>query len=81
TPSALHDAMMWNDFFILLSQEKISCELTDLKKNLSVYCCKAYGDEEVEKIHEFASRGDVLQVLLVQISEPWLGKQRWIELS
>ena len=50
------------DFFILLSQEKISCELTDLKKNLSVYCCKAYGDEEVEKIHEFASRGDGLQV-------------------
>ena len=45
------------DFFILLSQEKISCELTDLMKNLSVYCCIAYSDEEVEKIHEFVSWG------------------------
>lgn len=50
------------DFFTLLSQEKIPCKLTDLKENLSVYCCKAYSDEEVEKIHEFVSRGGGLLV-------------------
>ncbi|NXL90449.1 TCAF factor, partial [Alectura lathami] len=50
------------DFFALLSQEKIPCETTDLKESLSVYCCKAYSDEEVEKIHEFVSRGGGLLV-------------------
>ncbi|KAM6136955.1 LOW QUALITY PROTEIN: TRPM8 channel-associated factor homolog [Pterocles gutturalis] len=50
------------DFFALLSQEKIPCKLTDLEENLSVYCCKAYSDEEVEKIHEFVSRGGSLLI-------------------
>ena len=49
------------DFFTLLSQEKIPCKLTDLKENLSVYCYKAYSDEEVE-IYEFVSRGGGLLV-------------------
>ncbi|KAM6144578.1 TRPM8 channel-associated factor 2-like [Phoenicopterus ruber ruber] len=38
------------------------CKLTDLKENLSVYCCKAYCAEEVEKIHEFVSRSSGLLV-------------------
>ncbi|NWX39196.1 TCAF factor, partial [Steatornis caripensis] len=50
------------DFFTLLSQEKIPCKLTDLKENLSVYCCKAYSDEEMEKIHEFVSAGGGLLI-------------------
>ncbi|NXU49067.1 TCAF factor, partial [Turnix velox] len=50
------------DFFTLLSQEKIPCELTDLRENLSVYCCKAYSDEEAEKIHDFVSRGGGLLI-------------------
>ncbi|NXX23197.1 TCAF factor, partial [Podargus strigoides] len=50
------------EFFTLLSQEKIPCKLTDIEENLSVYCCKAYGDEELEKIHEFVSTGGGLLV-------------------
>ncbi|NXL67720.1 TCAF factor, partial [Chordeiles acutipennis] len=50
------------DFFTLLSEEKIPCKLTDLEESLSVYCCKAYSDEEVEKIHEFVSMGGGLLV-------------------
>ncbi|NXQ84851.1 TCAF factor, partial [Nyctibius grandis] len=50
------------DFFTLLSQEKISSKLTDLQENLSVYCCKAYSDEQVDKIHDFVSTGGGLLV-------------------
>ncbi|KAM6211134.1 LOW QUALITY PROTEIN: TRPM8 channel-associated factor 2-like [Sarcoramphus papa] len=67
------------DFFTLLSQEKIPCKLTDLKENLSVYCYKAYSDEEVE-IYEFVSRGGGLLVggqkkeALKPPYSPWLKK-------
>ncbi|KFQ28682.1 Protein FAM115, partial [Mesitornis unicolor] len=50
------------DFFTLLNQEKIPCKVTGLQENLSVYCCKAYSDKEVEKVHEFVSRGGGLLV-------------------
>ncbi|XP_067325447.1 TRPM8 channel-associated factor homolog [Anolis sagrei] len=41
----------------MLLQAMIPCELTSLKEGLSVYCCSAYSDEEMEKIHEFVSEG------------------------
>ncbi|XP_061440659.1 TRPM8 channel-associated factor 2-like [Rhineura floridana] len=50
------------DLYSTLDQAKIPCELTDLKDGLSVYCCMAYSDREVEKIHEFVSEGGGLLI-------------------
>ncbi|XP_067325445.1 TRPM8 channel-associated factor homolog [Anolis sagrei] len=46
----------------ILLQAMIPCELTSLKEGLSVYCCSAYSDEEMEKIHEFVSEGGGLLI-------------------
>ncbi|XP_033016947.1 TRPM8 channel-associated factor 2-like [Lacerta agilis] len=50
------------DLYSMLDQAKIPCELTDLKDGLSVYCCTAYYDTEVEKIQEFVSEGGGLLI-------------------
>nr|XP_008108482.1 PREDICTED: TRPM8 channel-associated factor homolog isoform X2 [Anolis carolinensis] len=46
----------------MLLQAMIPCELTSLQEGLSVYCCSAYSDDEMEKIHEFVSEGGGLLI-------------------
>ncbi|XP_042326800.1 TRPM8 channel-associated factor homolog [Sceloporus undulatus] len=48
--------------YSMLNQAMIPCEFTKLKGALSVYCCSAYSDEEMEKIHEFVSEGGGLLI-------------------
>ncbi|XP_062838799.1 TRPM8 channel-associated factor homolog [Anolis carolinensis] len=50
------------DLYYILNQANIQCELTSLKDDLSVYCCSAYSDREMEKIHEFVSEGGGLLI-------------------
>ncbi|KAH0616310.1 hypothetical protein JD844_027337 [Phrynosoma platyrhinos] len=50
------------DLYSMLEQANIPCELTSLKDGLSVYCCTAYSDREVEKIQEFVSEGGGLLI-------------------
>uniref|UniRef100_A0A8D0HJK8 Peptidase M60 domain-containing protein n=1 Tax=Sphenodon punctatus TaxID=8508 RepID=A0A8D0HJK8_SPHPU len=50
------------EFCDVLHQERVPCELTKLKHELSVYCCTAYSDAEAEKIHEFVSEGGGLLI-------------------
>ncbi|XP_062839385.1 TRPM8 channel-associated factor homolog [Anolis carolinensis] len=46
----------------MLLQAMIPCELTSLQEGLSVYCCSAYSDDEMENIHEFVSEGGGLLI-------------------
>ncbi|XP_069059719.1 TRPM8 channel-associated factor homolog [Pleurodeles waltl] len=46
----------------ILSQNNVASEYTDLTPNLSVYCCLAYSDREVQKIQEFVAEGGGLLI-------------------
>nr|XP_060633968.1 TRPM8 channel-associated factor homolog [Anolis sagrei ordinatus] len=50
------------DLYSMLKLANIPCEVTSLKDDLSVYCCSAYSDREMEKIHEFVSEGGGLLI-------------------
>ncbi|XP_061494096.1 TRPM8 channel-associated factor homolog isoform X2 [Rhineura floridana] len=50
------------ELYSILNQARIPCKLTNLKAGLSVYCCTAYSDREMERIHEFVSEGGGLLI-------------------
>ncbi|KAH0617172.1 hypothetical protein JD844_028917, partial [Phrynosoma platyrhinos] len=52
----------FQELYYMLNQAMIPCEFTNLKEDLSVYCCSAYRVEEMEKIHEFVSEGGGLLI-------------------
>uniref|UniRef100_A0A8C4TBL6 TRPM8 channel-associated factor homolog n=1 Tax=Erpetoichthys calabaricus TaxID=27687 RepID=A0A8C4TBL6_ERPCA len=45
-----------------LIQEGFSCELSNLKDGINVYCCTSYTDHQAEQIHEFVSEGGGLLI-------------------
>ncbi|XP_055052030.2 TRPM8 channel-associated factor homolog [Misgurnus anguillicaudatus] len=46
----------------ILTKSGLNCQLTDLKKDLSVYVCTSYSDAECEKIQEFVAEGGGLLI-------------------
>ncbi|XP_055052022.2 TRPM8 channel-associated factor homolog [Misgurnus anguillicaudatus] len=46
----------------ILSQSGLNCQLTNLRKDLSVYVCTSYSDAECEKIQEFVAEGGGLLI-------------------
>ncbi|XP_058865134.1 TRPM8 channel-associated factor homolog [Acipenser ruthenus] len=46
----------------LYSQDGFTCELTDFKEGLSVYCCTSYSSQHASEIHEFVAEGGGLLI-------------------
>ncbi|XP_051464037.1 TRPM8 channel-associated factor 2-like isoform X2 [Apus apus] len=46
----------------LLSQEKVSSQVSQLTGNISVYCCSSYSDGQAERIHAFVAEGGGLLI-------------------
>uniref|UniRef100_F7F566 Peptidase M60 domain-containing protein n=1 Tax=Ornithorhynchus anatinus TaxID=9258 RepID=F7F566_ORNAN len=46
----------------LLANEEVSCELTGLREDLSVYCCNSYSALQAREIQEFVAEGGGLLI-------------------
>ncbi|XP_040269521.1 TRPM8 channel-associated factor homolog [Bufo bufo] len=46
----------------ILQAEGISCAMSNLSSEFSIYCCNSYSDAEVDKIHQFVAEGGSLLI-------------------
>nr|AXS77067.1 hypothetical protein [Bufo gargarizans] len=46
----------------ILQAEGISCAMSNVSSEFSIYCCNSYSDAEVDKIHQFVAEGGSLLI-------------------
>ncbi|XP_006035187.1 TRPM8 channel-associated factor 2 isoform X1 [Alligator sinensis] len=46
----------------ILSQEGLKFQVSELRNDMSVYCCSSYSDQEADKIHTFVAEGGGLLI-------------------